>query len=149
MRIIEARTAEEIQTVRELFEEYWHSFGFTPCFQGFGEEVATLPGKYVSIGLLYMPEGAAGCVALRPCGSDRGEFKRLYVRPAWRGQRLGLKLLEWVIAEARERGYRELVADTMPEMAAALVMYERAGFERTEPYSEHPTPGALYLRMVL
>jgi len=28
-------------------------------------------------------------------------------------------------------------------------MYERAGFRRTVPYSDHPTPGAIYLRLAL
>ena len=149
MRIVQARTPEEIGAARQLFEEYWNSFGFTPCFQGFGDELATLPGKYIAIGLLMMPEGAAGCVALRPFDATRGEFKRLYVRPAWRGQGLGVKLLDWVIAEARERGFRELVADTMPVMTSALAMYDRAGFERTEPYAAEPTPGAVYLRLKL
>ena len=149
MRIVQAHTEEELGAVRELFQEYWNSFDFTPCFQGFGDELATLPGKYIAIGLLFMPEGVAGCVALRPFDEGRGEFKRLYVRPAWRGQGIGVKLLQWVIAQARERGYRELVADTMPQMTSALAMYDRAGFERTAPYSEDPTPGAVYLRLVL
>ena len=149
MRIVQVRTEEEIAVVRELFLEYWNSFGFTPCFQGFGEEVAALPGKYVALGLLYMPEGAAGCVALRPLDRSRAEFKRLYVRPAYRGQSLGVRLLDWVIARARELGYTELVADTMPQMTTALAMYDRAGFERTPPYAPDPTPGAIYLRMKL
>jgi len=34
-----------LKTVQVLFEEYWQSFGFTPCFQNFGEELAGLPGK--------------------------------------------------------------------------------------------------------
>ena len=34
----------------------------------------------------------------------------------------------------------------MPQMAAAIAMYDRAGFERTAPYSQHPTPGAIYFR---
>jgi carbonic anhydrase len=149
MRIVHARTEEEIETVRELFEEYWNSFGFTPCFQGFGDEVATLPGKYTALGMLLMPEGVAGCVALRPFDQTRAEFKRLYVRPAYRGQGLGVKLLEWVVSQARELGYRELVADTMPQMTSALAMYDRAGFERTPPYAPDPTPGAVYLRLKL
>jgi hypothetical protein len=37
----------------------------------------------------------------------------------------------------------------MPQMAAALEMYDRAGFERTGPYSNEPTPGAVYLRLIL
>ena len=34
----------------ELFDEYWRSFGFAPCFQGFAGEVAGLPGDYVPPG---------------------------------------------------------------------------------------------------
>jgi hypothetical protein len=37
----------------------------------------------------------------------------------------------------------------MPVMTTALAMYERAGFERTDPYSADPTPGAVYLRLRL
>jgi len=153
MEIVEAREPEAIAAVRELFAEYWTSFGFTPCFQGFGEELAGLPGKYAPPGgvLALLRTGGewAGCVALRRCDDRRGEFKRLYVRPAYRGQGLGRILLDWVIAKAREFGYTELVADTMPEMQDALAMYERAGFRRTLPYSADPTPGAIYLSLKL
>lgn len=149
MRIVEARDAAEIATIRELFAEYWQSFGFTACFQGFGEELAGLPGKYIALGLLLVETQAAGCVALRPLDETRAEFKRLYVRPAYRGQGTGRVLLAWVVERARQLGYVELVADTMPQMTNALAMYDRAGFERTGPYSPDPTPGAVYLRMKL
>ena len=39
--------------------------------------------------------------------STRVEFKRLYVRPHYRGHRLGQGVLDWVIAKARTLGYRE------------------------------------------
>jgi putative acetyltransferase len=149
VRMIEARSAQEIATVRSLFEEYWQSFGFTPCFQGFAGEVASLPGKYIALGILQVDGDTAGCVALRPFDEIRAEFKRLYVRPAYRGRGLGQTLLDWIIGRARALGYRELVADTMPVMTTALAMYERAGFERTDPYSADPTPGAVYLRLRL
>jgi putative acetyltransferase len=139
--------------VRELFEEYWNSFGFTPCFQGFDREVAGLPGEYAPPGgrlAIAMIEGAAaGCVALRRFDETRCEAKRLYVRSAFRGQGLGRELLRWVIDEARAAGYAEMVGDTMPVMQQALEMYDRAGFERTGPYSEKATPGAIYLRLRL
>src|SRR5215218_10313462 len=102
MRIVEARSEPEIASVRELFEEYWRSFDFTPCFQGFAEEVANLPGSYAPLGLLLIDDQPAGCVALRRFDETRAEFKRLYVRPQYRGQRLGHVLMEWVIAKARE-----------------------------------------------
>jgi putative acetyltransferase len=153
MPIVHVETAEQLAQVRELFDEYWRSFGFTPCFQNFGEELAALPGDYVlpggRLGLATVEEQAAGCAALRRLDGDRCEFKRLYVRPQFRGTGLGRELLGWIVAEAKAAGYRQLLCDTMPVMADALAMYERAGFERVEPYSEHPTPGAIFLRLAL
>jgi len=153
MQIVLAESADDLEHVRGLFREYWDSFGFTPCFQGFGEEVTRLPGNYAPPGgrlaLLLVGADAAGCAALRRIDPERCEAKRLYVRPQFRGRGLGLALLEWVIAEARAAGYHELVGDTMPVMEQALKMYDRMGFERTAPYSPDATPGAIYLRLKL
>ena len=153
MQTIQPESAAEWDQVRELFREYWASFGFSPCFQGFEAEVAGLPGAYAPPGgalVLALVEGqAAGCAALRRFDAQRCEAKRLYVRPRFRGLGMGRALLDWVIAEARTMGYREMVGDTIPQMAVALAMYDRAGFERTGPYAEVPTPGAIYLRLKL
>jgi len=153
MDIVAVANQERVGQVRELFEEYWKSFGFTPCFQNFAAEVAGLPGRYEPPGgrlaLALIGGVSAGCVALRPIDRERCEAKRLYVRPPFRGSGVGRALLEWVIAEARSAGYRELLADTMPVMAQALGMYARLGFERTDAYAAEPTPGAIYLRLKL
>lgn len=153
VRIVAVGSAARIAQVRELFEEYWKSFGFTPCFQNFAAEVAGLPGDYVPPGgrlaLAEIDGQSAGCAALRKLDADRCEAKRLFVRPQFRGEGLGRRLLDWVIAEARAAGYREMLGDTMPVMEKALEMYARVGFERTQPYSDHPTPGAIFLRLNL
>jgi putative acetyltransferase len=128
-------SAEALAEVRLLLEEYWNSFGFTPCFQNFGDELAGLPGAYAQPGgrlaLATIVSQSAGCIALRRVDANRAEAKRLYVRPAFRGCGLGRALMEWVMAEARAAGYREIVGDTMSVMRDALALYERLGFERT------------------
>lgn len=153
MTIIGAESAGQVAEVRRLFEEYWNEFGFTPCFQNFAAEVAGLPGAYRPpdgrLALAVIDEVSAGCVGLRRFDTGRCEFKRLYVRPAFRGRRVGHALLDWVIAEARSLAYAEMLADTLPVMASALQMYERAGFERIPPYAGNPTPDAVYLRLRL
>lgn len=153
MEIVLADSGERLAQVRSLFEEYWASFGFTPCFQNFAGEVAGLPGKYASpqgrLALAVIGGEAAGCIALRPFDALRCEAKRLYVRPAFRSEGVGRALLDWVIAEARGAGYREMLGDTMPVMSQALAMYARMGFERTGPYGDDPTPGAIFLRLKL
>src|SRR5450631_1637540 len=113
MHMIQPVNAAEWDQVRELFREYWNSFGFSPCFQDFESEVAGLPGAYGPPGgalvLARMDGEAAGCAALRRFDAHRGEAKRLYVRPQFRGRGVGSALLDWVIAEARTTGYREMV----------------------------------------
>lgn len=153
IEILPAEDAAAVNEVRALMQEYWTSFGFTPCFQNFAEELAGLPGKYAPpdgrLALARVGGEAAGCIALRRLDTWRAEAKRLYVRPAFRGRGLGLALMEWVIREARETGYDELVGDTMPAMGEALALYGRMGFERTLPYARQNVSGAIPLRLKL
>lgn len=148
-----AEDAADLSIVRVLLEEYWSSFGFTPCFQNFSAELAGLPGSYAPpdgrLALAWAGSEAAGCVALRRFDGTRAEVKRLYVRPAFRGQGLGRSLMEWLIREARHAGYSELVGDTMPVMGEALALYERIGFQRTEPYAGQESSGAIPIRLTL
>ena len=153
MTIVSAGDAAKLRAVRVLLEEYWASFGFTPCFQNFGAELAGLPGEYAPpsgrLAIALVDDEPAGCVALRRFDAERCEAKRLWVRPEFRGRGISRALLDWVIAEARAAGYREMVGDTMPAMSMALAMYDRCGFERTGPYAENPTSGAIFLRLKL
>lgn len=154
VRILPVEDAEALAALRSLLDEYWRSFGFTPCFQNFSAELAGLPGAYapprgrVAIGWVDgEPAGCsqpAGCIALRPVDAQRAEAKRLFVRPAFRGCGLGRALLEWIIAEARAAGYTELVGDSLPVMGEALALYDSIGFERTSA-----PDGTIYLRLRL
>ncbi len=152
-QILPVEEAHGLAAVRALLEEYWVSFGFTPCFQNFSRELANLPGDYAPpagrLALATIDLDPAGCIALRPVDMGRGELKRLYVRPVYRGQGLGRALLEWAMNQARAAGYSELVGDTMPIMREALALYDQVGFERAAPYADHPTEGAIFIRKTL
>jgi GNAT superfamily N-acetyltransferase len=153
MEIVPVAAGENIENVRNLLREYWASFGFSPCFQGFSEELDALPGAYAAphgrLALAIADSRPAGCIALRPLDRERCEAKRLFVRPEYRGRGIGRALLEWVIAEARALGYREMYGHTMEIMDRALAMYRHHGLERTDPYLPDLPPDAICLRLRL
>ena len=152
--IVQATTAEELATIRELFLEYAASLNFSLCFQGFENELKGLPGDYAPpdgrLFLMHYKTQPAGCVALHITGAGVCEMKRLYIRPAFRGKGLGLALINAVIDEARVIGYRGMRLDTVePVMKDAVAIYRRLGFKQIAPYRDNPIEGALYMELPL
>ena len=151
LEIIDGET--RIDDVKTLFAEYAASLGIDLAYQNFGDEFAGLPGKYARPnGRLYLAlvDGApAGCVAMRKLDEARAEMKRLYVRKGFRGANVGLALIERIIADARQIGYRALVLDTLSTMQRAQALYRSLGFVEIEPYYDSPIPGTTYLSLTL
>jgi ribosomal protein S18 acetylase RimI-like enzyme len=153
VQIVPAHEERFLPVIRELFREYVAGVGIDLAFQGFEDEVATLPGRYAPpsgrLLLAVAESGPAGCVALRDLGDGVCEMKRLYVRPAFRGGGAGRMLAEAVIAEGRAAGYREIRLDTLPSMGRAIALYEALGFCPVEPYTVNLVPGARFLARAL
>lgn len=151
--LVEATDQLHLTFVRELFAEYAEALGIDLSFQGFDEELASLPGAYAPPAgrLLVALDGhtAAGCVALRPLGERACEMKRLYVRPAYRGTGLGRMLVLAIVAAGRELAYECMRLDTLPSMGAAIALYRSLGFEPIEPYRENPVADARFLERAL
>jgi len=150
----QTESAAQIAQARELFLEYAQSLGFSLCFQNFDKELANLPGDYSPPdGRLLLAEydaQLAGCVALRKLEDRICEMKRLYLRPDFRGKRLGRRLADRIIEEARQIGYQRMRLDTVePVMKDAVAMYRRIGFREIAPYCTNPMAGALYMELVL
>ena len=155
MRVLQAQSEKEIQQVRELFGEYVAWLGINLCFQNYDKEVRDLPGDYAlpsgRLLLALADDGeAAGCVALRDIGNGVCEMKRLFVRPNFRGQRLGWQLAEMILAEARAIGYQHIRLDTLPgKMDRAIAMYRTLGFKDIAAYYNNPVAGAAFMELAL
>ena len=151
--IVQASDADAVAQARELFCEYAAESQLDLCFQNFEGELAGLPGTYAPPEgrlLLALYEGQlAGCVALRKFEEGVCEMKRLFVRPAFRGQGIGRLLACRVIEEARVVGYSAIRLDTLARMRAAITLYESLGFRRIEAYRPNPLEDVVYLDLTL
>lgn len=121
--------------------------------QNYDEEIARLEEKYApprgSIYLVYVEDELAGCVGMKPSDTESAELKRLYVRPAFRGQKLGELLTRRIMDDARAAGYRKLRLDTLPGLKTALALYRRLGFRETAPYYDCLIPGTIFMEIDL
>ena len=86
--------------------------------------------------LVYVAEEAVGMGALRKLSDDICEIKRMYVRPAYRGQGLGKAILNALLEIAREGHFRIVRLDSPKISRSARALYRSMGFYDIEPYAE-------------
>jgi N-acetylglutamate synthase-like GNAT family acetyltransferase len=154
----EAVGAGDIAAARRLLQGYGEYLAANPagaaniCIEGYEQELERLTDKYAVLLLATVDGTAAGCVALRRIPTDAlaCEMKRLWVDGAFRGLRLGRRLVEGAIEWAKQMGFETMYLDTVPAaMPEANRLYAAMGFEPVERYNENPLPGVEFFRLGL
>jgi GNAT superfamily N-acetyltransferase len=152
---------EDVARVRELIREYGQHLATHPagpehfCVSGLDKEIAGLGEVYGAPGCLLLAtvDGQpAGCAALKNLDQPTNalELKRLWVQPAFRGMRLGRRLVEAAIDRARSVGAEAIYLDTVPvAMPEAVRLYAEFGFREVEPYNSTRVPGIAFFRLEL
>ena len=147
--ITQVQSNVEITAVQDLIREFttW-AFSITddinqaPTFEKLEEELATLPGIYSPphgrLLLAMQNEQPAGCIALKGHDDLICELKRMYVRPAFRGQGIGRALVRTLTEEARLAGFERMILDSHISMKKAHEIYQAFGFKKVSPPDDFP-----------
>ena len=168
--VIRPATTPDMPAIREMLREYVDWIGLDLAFQEIDAELAGLPGEYAPpVGALLVATDGKQLVAMiglrplyeRTCPADLSavaqaakveapsakvcEMKRLFVRPAARGQGLAKLLVGRVLDEARRLGYTEIRLDTLPMMGDAQALYAAMGFADIEAYYDTPIAGTRFM----
>ena len=151
--VTSACSTADMEHVRALFIEYQQWLDVDLCFQGFDEELLSLPGAYAPprgrLLLARIDETVAGTVGMWPLGADVCEMKRLYVRPSYLGRGLGRRLAGAIVDEAKAAGYARMRLDSLERLVAARTLYESMGFARIPAYYDNPLDGVLFMQLDL
>ncbi|MBO6128773.1 MAG: GNAT family N-acetyltransferase [Pseudobutyrivibrio sp.] len=128
----EIECSEDYSTIKDLFVEYSGIKGAEGCFVSFDKELADLKNFYSGGAILlgYEDDAPFGCIAIKKVDDNTCEAKRLYIKPEFRGKGYARIMLNSMIAQARELGYKEVCFTTRPDvMGVAYKLYKRMGFE--------------------
>ena len=98
------------------------------------EEVAPGRGAFFVATVSDQP---MGCGALRLLDGGEAEVKRMFVAPEARGHGYSRRILGALEDEARALGAVRVVLETGVRQAAALALYEGAGYTRIEAFGEY------------
>jgi putative acetyltransferase len=114
------------------------SYGIVADRESTDQDLVDLDRSFAKEGgaffVLLDGERVVGTVALRRETETVCELCRMYLAPEHRGRGLGRRLLAFAEAEARQRGFKEIVLKTASVLKEAIALYRQAGFQ--------PIPGA-------
>lgn len=158
--IHQAQSEEDFAKVRDLLLEYL-TWAIAQTKEVFNEDVdvdVMLANSMSKLDVYMSPAGQlllatiddtpVGVVFLKQLRADACEVKRMYVRPGYRGRRIGYKLLEHLIANAKCAGYKRILLDSGRFMTEAHALYRAVGFKDIERYSESEMGAGFEAHMV-
>ena len=132
MLLRDARRGDE-EAVRRIVADVLAEFGMSFDDCGTDSDLKDISASYLDRNGVFRVAVAAderivGCAGLYPLEGGEAEIRKMYLLPAFRGQGLGRLLLEQLVAEARQRGYRRLVLETASVLTSAEALYRSFGF---------------------
>jgi len=98
------------------------------------EEVVEGRGAFL---IAYIEGRPVGCGAVRRVEPTVAEIKRMYVDPSARNRRVGRRIVDALVGEARRLGATRLLLETGPRQPEAIALYQHAGFAEIPLYGEY------------
>ena len=86
-----------------------------------------------------------GCAGLRPLNPSRVELCKMYIEKSARGKGLGKRLLEDLLAAARQGGFQEVWLKTNSVLIEAIALYKKYGFQPVDLDNPSPRCDVAYL----
>lgn len=123
-----------------------------PPEKNFALDVEGLKEPGVTFWSAWREGQLVGCGAIREFATDHAEIKSMHTARAHRGKGVAVKLLAFMLNEAKRRGHARvsLETGTTPVYASARKLYEKFGFVECGPFSDYgPDPYSLFMTKAL
>lgn len=140
-----------IDDVRELVEHHL-KFGrlYSPPQDAHALEVDDLHDSTLTLFSIRCRGELVAIGALRRLNDQHAELKTMHTAEHARGLGIGRVMLDYLLAVARERGFKRVSLETGAHeaFAPARSLYVSAGFAPCEPFGDYrPSPNTTYMTM--
>ncbi|MDX3775233.1 GNAT family N-acetyltransferase [Chromatiaceae bacterium AAb-1] len=101
---------------------------------------------------IWQDDRLAGCVALKMLDSEHAEIKSMRSATAFRGQGVGVRLMQHLLQEAVKQNYKKLSLETgsMAYFEPARKLYEKYGFVYCAPFADYrEDPNSVFMTKTL
>ncbi len=115
-------------------------------------DVDALRKPEITFWSMWQGEHLMGCVALKHWDKHMGEIKSMKTAPGHTRQGVGKQLLQHVLSEATDRGYKQLKLETgsMAYFEPARKLYITHGFQLCEPFGDYTEdPNSVFMNLDL
>lgn len=141
---IEKYTGQDSRRLLQFLQECLPESGRTLELDGRHRIYKNADEYFDNFWCLFDREELIGTVAVKDLGGENVarpscELKSLYLLERYHGKGLGRLLLDTAISSARQKGYGRMYLDTLSTSRRAVILYEKAGFVRTERYNDNYT----------
>lgn len=131
-RFREAAAGDE-HSIRDVVYSVLREYGLAPDPEGTDADLADVVSAYGDAGgsfrvVVSRSGRIVGCGGLYPVRDGDCEIRKMYLLPEARGRGLGRRLLEDLIALARQRGFRRVIVETASPLREAISLYRQRGF---------------------
>jgi putative acetyltransferase len=131
---IRPATNDDRERVAELVFGVLAEFGLEADPETTDADLRDIEANYLQRGGLFevIEDGHSnliGSFGLYPLNKTTCELRKMYFIPSARGSGLGKYVLERMIAQARELGFKQIVLETSSKLIAANRLYTQFGFK--------------------
>jgi len=153
IEIKQAKNEQDFLEGKTLIMEYVTWLNVDLSFQNFDKEISTMPITYGypdgGLFIAFMNNKAVGVAGIKRFSETECEVKRMFVKPEFRGLKIGKLLLTACIENAQKLNYKIVKLDTVDFMQSAIKLYIQQGFKEIPAYRFNPDKDARYFELVL
>ncbi|NBI28555.1 GNAT family N-acetyltransferase [Chengkuizengella marina] len=135
--------------VIELVGEHLYSMALSsPPESNHALNLEELKQPEITFWSVWEQDELVGCGALKELDGRHGEIKSMRTSSLHLRKGVAKRLLEYLIEEAKRRGYSRISLETGPmdTFGAALKLYEKFGFKRCKPFADYiEDPNSVYM----